>query len=80
MSDRLSYALVTPVRTEEENLARLAASVASQTLPPTRWVVVDNGSEDATLVVAREFARSRDWVKVISGSRADRTRVPRGPP
>ena len=66
MSAGLSYALVTPVRTEAENLARLADSVASQTLPPTHWVVVDNGSEDATLDVACEFARSRDWVKVIS--------------
>jgi GT2 family glycosyltransferase len=62
----LSYALVTPVRTEEENLARLAASVDSQTQLPTRWVIVDNGSEDGTLDVARDLARSRDWVTVIS--------------
>ena len=47
-----SYALVTPVRSEEENLARLAASIDSQTLLPTRWVIVDNGSEDRTLDVA----------------------------
>ena len=63
---RLSYALVTPVRTEEENLARLAASIASQPLPPTHWVIVDNGSEDGTLDVGRDLACSCDWITVIS--------------
>jgi glycosyltransferase involved in cell wall biosynthesis len=62
----LSYALVTPVRTEEENLARLAASIDAQTHPPTRWVIVDNGSEDGTLDLARNLARTREWVTVIS--------------
>ncbi len=62
----LSYALVTPVRTEARNLARLAASIESQTLSPTQWVIVDNGSDDGTLDLARHFASSRDWVTVIS--------------
>ncbi len=62
----VSYALVTPVRSEEENLARLAASIGSQTLSPTHWVIVDNGSEDGTLAVAHELAAARKWVKVIS--------------
>ena len=57
---------MTPVRTEEKNLARLAASIESQTLPPVRWVIVDNGSEDRTLDVAHELADVHDWVTVIS--------------
>jgi glycosyltransferase involved in cell wall biosynthesis len=62
----LSYAVITPVRTEAQNLARLAASIDSQTHLPTRWVIVDNGSEDTTLEVARKLAQSRAWVTVIS--------------
>jgi poly-beta-1,6-N-acetyl-D-glucosamine synthase len=62
----MSYALVTPVRSEEENLARLALSIESQTLPPTSWVIVDNGSEDGTLDLAGELARRHEWVTVLS--------------
>jgi biofilm PGA synthesis N-glycosyltransferase PgaC len=62
----MSYAVVTPVRSEEENLARLAASIDSQTVAPTRWVIVDNGSQDGTLDVARGLASSRAWVSVIA--------------
>ena len=66
MTHALSYALITPVRTEAKNLARLAGSIDSQIHLPTRWVIVDNGSEDTTVEVAREFARSRSWVTVMS--------------
>ena len=41
-SPALSYALVTPVLDEFENLARLAASVESQTWKPCRWMIVES--------------------------------------
>lgn len=62
----MSYALVTPVRTEEKNLARLAKSLEKQTLAPTAWMIVDNGSEDGTLEVARRLKETHQWVHVIS--------------
>jgi poly-beta-1,6-N-acetyl-D-glucosamine synthase len=61
-----AYAAVTPVRNEAANLRRLAESLVSQTHQPTHWVIVDNGSEDGTLGVARELADSLNWVTVIS--------------
>ena len=61
-----TYALVTPVRSEAKNLARLASSIAAQTVRPRRWVIVDNGSEDSTLEFAEELGRAQDWVRVIS--------------
>ncbi len=48
MSDRLTYAAVTPARNESANLRRLAESMAAQILPPSQWVIVDNGSTDDT--------------------------------
>jgi len=62
----MSYALVTPVRTEEKNLARLAESLENQTLAPTAWIIVDNGSEDGTLEVARRLKETHRWVHLIS--------------
>jgi biofilm PGA synthesis N-glycosyltransferase PgaC len=61
-----SYALVTPARNESENLGRLASCLVAQTVTPTEWVIVDNGSIDATAVVAAELAARHPWVRVIT--------------
>lgn len=61
-----AYAVITPVRDEAENLPRLAASLAAQTVRPRLWVVVDNGSEDGTLELAQALAVEHDWVRVLS--------------
>ena len=61
-----AYAVITPVRDEAENLPRLAAALAEQTLPPWRWLVVDNGSTDGTLELARALAADQDWVQVLT--------------
>ena len=45
---RSSYALVTPVRTEEEPRSASPPRSSRRRIRPTRWVIVDNGSEDAT--------------------------------
>lgn len=44
----MSYAVVTPARNEAESLPRLADSLLTQSLSPSRWVVVENGSTDST--------------------------------
>jgi biofilm PGA synthesis N-glycosyltransferase PgaC len=61
-----SYATITPARDEAENLARLAECVVSQTRKPSVWVIVDSGSVDATLSVARELAAEHAWIRVRS--------------
>lgn len=61
-----AYAVITPVRDEAENLPRLAASLAAQTVRPRLWVVVDNGSEDGTLELVHALAAEHDWVRVLS--------------
>jgi glycosyltransferase involved in cell wall biosynthesis len=61
-----SYAIVTPARDEAANLPRLASSLAAQTVLPTAWNIVDNGSSDGTLEIARRIAAEHDWVHVLS--------------
>jgi len=62
----LRYAVVTPARNEEHNLPRLAAALAAQTLPPTEWVVVDDGSTDATPAVLADLAARHEWLKPLA--------------
>ncbi len=64
----LRYAAITPARDEVQNLQRLASSILTQTVLPTTWVVVDNGSTDGTLEVARGLAGDYEWIRVITES------------
>jgi len=61
-----SYAVITPVRDEAENLPRLAASLAAQTELPRTWVIIDNGSQDGTLELAHGLAAEHAWISVLS--------------
>jgi len=60
----LPYAIVTPVRNEAENLQRLAETLETQTRLPTAWVIVDTGSTDETLRLARDLSSRHSWVSV----------------
>jgi poly-beta-1,6-N-acetyl-D-glucosamine synthase len=61
------YALVTPARDEATRLARLAPTVLAQTLRPAVWVIVDDGSVDATATVVGQLAREHAWIKFVTG-------------
>ena len=65
-----SYAVVTPARDEEENLARLATSLEAQEHRPACWIVVDNGSTDGTRALAERLAAAHDWVAVADAPAA----------
>ena len=62
----LTYALITPARNEAENLRRLAGCLLEQTVEPTAWMVVDDGSTDETAEVARELEETRDWIRSLA--------------
>lgn len=61
----MSYAVVTPAHDEAENLPRLAAALAAQTVPPAEWVVVEDSSSDDTLAVLRSLAAEHPWLRVV---------------
>ena len=78
MTHGLRYALITPVRDEAANLPRLAQSLVAQTVDPDAWVIVDNGSTDRTLDVARNLAEVNPWISVLAvpGERSPRRGAP----
>jgi glycosyltransferase involved in cell wall biosynthesis len=65
---RLRYSVVTPARNEERNLQRLAHALGAQTLPPAEWVVVEDGSTDATPRVLADLAAHHAWVRPLPRS------------
>jgi glycosyltransferase involved in cell wall biosynthesis len=60
-----SYAVVTPARDEARNLNRLADALAAQTVRPSIWIIVDDGSTDGSSDVIRELRSSYSFVHSI---------------
>jgi biofilm PGA synthesis N-glycosyltransferase PgaC len=66
-SSTLTYAIITPVRNEADNLGRLAACVAAQGIRPELWMLVDNGSTDQSLDIADRLAEKFDFIRAQAG-------------
>jgi poly-beta-1,6-N-acetyl-D-glucosamine synthase len=62
------YAIICPVRNEVQYLDHTIASVRGQTLRPTVFVIVDDGSSDGTGQVAKTAAAQFDWIHVVNRS------------
>jgi glycosyltransferase involved in cell wall biosynthesis len=61
-----AYVLVTPSRNEEALIQKTIESVIHQTVLPTRWVIVNDGSTDSTGAIAERYAAEHDWIEVVN--------------
>lgn len=61
----MKYVLVTPVHNEERFITKTLKSMISQTVPPLRWVIVDDGSTDQTAQIVQPYANEHDWIELI---------------
>ena len=64
------YCIITPCRDEARFARRALDAVIRQTAPPALWVIVDDGSTDATPQLLAEHAARVPWIRVVR--RADR--------
>jgi glycosyltransferase involved in cell wall biosynthesis len=62
----VSYAVVTPLHDEAENLPRLAECMHAQTVRPQVWLLVENGSTDATPELARDLAEQHPYIRLVT--------------
>jgi biofilm PGA synthesis N-glycosyltransferase PgaC len=71
------YLLVSPCRDEAQYLRRTLDSVAAQSVTPTLWVVVDDGSTDETAAILQDYVTRLPYLRVVQ--RTDRGRRQVGP-
>jgi poly-beta-1,6-N-acetyl-D-glucosamine synthase len=57
------YIAITPARDEEKFLPQLIASMAAQSWTADRWIIIDDGSADATAAILDEAARTYPWIE-----------------
>lgn len=72
------YAIVTPVKNEEQVFGKMIYSVVNQTITPQRWVIIDDGSTDGTGEMIREAISRYDWITGIHNEDQKMKRKPGG--
>lgn len=60
------YVLISPCRNEADYMRRTLDSVVAQTETPALWLIVDDGSTDATPEILANYAAAYDWIRVVS--------------
>lgn len=59
------YVVITPVRDEQQYLPFTIESVLNQTVPPSEWVIVNDGSTDGTGQIIDEAAARHPWIRPV---------------
>jgi len=63
MTDR--YVLITAARNEQDYIEPTIQSVVQQTVFPVRWVIVSDGSTDATDDIVKKYAAEHDFIVLM---------------
>ena len=60
-----SYVLITPARNEADFVELTLRSVVAQTARPVKWVIVNDGSTDATGDIVTRYAAAHSWIELV---------------
>ena len=56
------YAIITPVKDEEEYFTKTAESILRQEIRPTKWIIINDGSQDRTDEIVEQLVATNDWI------------------
>jgi poly-beta-1,6-N-acetyl-D-glucosamine synthase len=62
---RVKYCIITPSRDEEKFIVGTIESVLRQTISPQEWIIVDDGSKDATAAIISQYAERYSWIRIL---------------
>lgn len=71
------YVVISPGRNEAQFMRQTLDSVIAQTIRPTLWVIVDDGSTDESPQILADYAARHDWIRIVT--RTDRGKRAVGP-
>ncbi|MGI9087592.1 MAG: glycosyltransferase family 2 protein [Chthoniobacterales bacterium] len=61
----LSYVLITPARNEADLIENTICSVVAQTVLPTKWIIVSDGSTDGTDEIVQRYQLEHPWIELL---------------
>ena len=62
----MRYVVITPVRDEAEFIEKTIHSMIQQTVRPTEWIIVNDGSTDETPEIVTRHAAEHPWIKLVN--------------
>jgi glycosyltransferase involved in cell wall biosynthesis len=65
-TENLPYVLITPSRNEARFIEETLKSVVAQTVLPLKWVIVNDGSTDATADIVTKYAAQHGWIELVN--------------
>jgi len=68
-SEGTNYVIVSPAKDEGQNIETTIQAILKQTIRPSLWVIVDDGSQDNTRAIVERYTREHPWIRLISGAR-----------
>lgn len=60
-----SYVVITPARNEARSIEQTILSMAAQTVLPLKYVIVSDGSTDATDAIVTRYAQQYSWLELV---------------
>jgi biofilm PGA synthesis N-glycosyltransferase PgaC len=61
----LAYVLITPARNEADYIEKTIRSMVAQSVRPLRWVIVSDGSTDATETIVERYLPDHPWLELV---------------
>jgi poly-beta-1,6-N-acetyl-D-glucosamine synthase len=61
-SSQIRYVVISPVRNEAAHLEATIRSMVNQTIPPVQWIIVNDGSTDATAEILDRWTALHSWI------------------
>ena len=65
-TNHYKYAVISPVKNEAAFIEQTIRSMTSQSLPPAAWVIVNDGSQDATEAIVQKYAQEFSWIRIVN--------------
>ena len=59
------YCLITPCRNEAEFIRTTLDTIVAQSLQPTRWIIIDDGSTDETPAILNDYQQRFNFIEVV---------------
>lgn len=59
------YVVITPVRNERKHIATTIEAVVKQSVKPSEWIIVDDGSRDGTPAIVEQYAALYQWIRPV---------------
>ena len=60
-----TYIIITPCKNEANSLHDLFKSVIDQTIKPSLWVIVNDGSQDDSRSIILKYCDKYSWIKMV---------------